>query len=174
MPHHITEIRMWKDSLSQNKAETDLRLVAEEILGQPARRSQRYIQYHAPSRRDSSPSLTVWADGYKDFGSADSGDLFGFLATYANLSFAEAMQFLEGHTTINSQSRRPTVSDRSRALPSRAWQSAVSDFLAHANHTLWYTRAGDHTRAYLESQGYLPATIESRGLGLNLRWHRLE
>ncbi|GIK67131.1 MAG: hypothetical protein BroJett018_49250 [Chloroflexota bacterium] len=165
---------MWKDSLSQNKAETDLRLVAEEILGQPARRSQRYIQYHAPSRRDSSPSLTVWADGYKDFGSDDSGDLFGFLATYANLSFAEAMQFLEGHTTISSQSRRPTVSDRSRALPSRAWQSAVSDFLTHAQHTLWYTRAGDHARAYLESQGYLPTTIESRGLGLNLGWRRLE
>ncbi len=164
---------MWQDNLAQSKANTDLRLVAEQILGQPARRSSRYVQYHAPSRRDTSPSLTIWADGYKDFGGDDSGDLFHFLATYANFTFPEALQFLEGHTTFAAESRRP---DHSRAnhQPSAAWQSAVSDFLAHAQHTLWHTRAGDHARAYLESQGYRPSTIESRGLGLNLRWHRLE
>ncbi len=164
---------MWQDSLAQSKANTDLRLVAEQILGQPARRSSRYVQYHAPSRRDSSPSLTVWADGYKDFGGDDSGDLFHFLATYANFTFPEALQFLEGHTRFATEPSRPAQSQANHQ-PSAAWQSAVADFLAHAQHTLWHTRAGDQARDYLESQGYRPSTIEARGLGLNLHWHRLE
>lgn len=168
---------LYPPDVKRLKLAIDLRLIAEQVMGTPARRSNRYIQYHAPARNDSTPSLTIWADGYKDFGGADeaSGDVFHFLETYANLPFPAALEFLSGTTSPSlpvgaglrpAHSTNPEISETGLA-------PEIRNFLAQAQHALWHTPAGNRARQYLESQGYTPTTIQSRALGLNLRWHKL-
>lgn len=154
------------------KGRIDLRSIAEQLLGTPARRSYQYLQFRAPDRDERTPSLTVWADGYKDFGASDQhGDIFDFLATYGNQSFQEALAFLDGAERFSPPSSPIQASPRRvSSAPDPTWQQAAQTALQHCQRFLMKTPAA---RQYLYDQGYTNATIELRGLGFNPQWKRL-
>jgi DNA primase len=161
---------------SELKAGIDLRIVAEQLFGPAVRRSSRYVQYRAPDRHERTPSLTVWADGFKDFGDATHhGDVFTFLEVYKGMSFREALDYLarEGGSAPAapfycqlSQKRSVTASP----LPDANWQRTVTHLLTRCQATL---DKCPEAQQYLMKQGYTKTTIASRGLGLNLAWSKI-
>lgn len=158
--------------LQDLKARLDLRVVAEGILGPATRHSRQYVQYYAPHRQEDHPSLTVWADGFKDFGHHEhQGDVFTFLNLYGGMDFRSALQFL------TNEAPPPTSPITSKSPPKQAaklearWQKAASRILATCQANL---RHDVKLQAYLMQQGYTWQLIEARGLGVNYAWTPLD
>lgn len=155
------------------KARIDLRAIAEQVLGSPARRSYHYVQFRAPDRDDRTPSLTVWANGFKDFGAPDQhGDVFDFLSRYGDHTFQEAIALIGGADPLRqvTYTHQPSTLT-STGAPDPAWQHAAESALRRCQAALQLNPAARH---YLHQQGYSDATIELRGLGFNPDWMRLD
>lgn len=160
-----------RQHIEQLKAHTDLRVIAEQTLGPPRTRSRRYLQFHAPFREEKTPSLTIWADGFMDFGNPDhSGDVFTFLQLYRGMSFQEAVTFLD-HSPPTSPIQA-TVTPVPKT-PDQEWQQTGLDLVNQCVNTLWKSRRGRKILNYLKAQGYDEATIHARRLGLNRNWKKV-
>jgi 5S rRNA maturation endonuclease (ribonuclease M5) len=158
------------------KAQVDLRTVAEDVLGPAARQHGRYLQFHAPDRSDSDPSLTVWPESFFDFGNPEhNGDVFDFLAQYAGLGFRDALAYLEGNSPIISRpasATRPTPDAQENKNDPR-WREEIQLLLSEFQATLWHTQQGQRVRQYLEEQGYSRQHMQQQGLGFNPTWRQM-
>lgn len=161
----------------QLKQNTDLRIIAERILGQPARRGSNYCQWHAPDRQDNRPSLTVWQAVYKDWGNPDNaGDHYIFLQTYAGLDFKQSLEYLaDGGDGASYQCQ-----------PHRPLSLAPIIFINQneiaAEFTDWQTAAGETVRGLpsaaddptalksLQDKGYTIETIKNRDIPYSAGW----
>lgn len=164
----MTNQRVHLDTLKET---IDLRNVAESILGQAHRRSRDYLQYRAPDREDRVASLTVWANGFKDFGrSENSGDVFTFLQLYGKMNFREAIRFLKADSPPSGKTTHATRHETRLASPDRDWQVAANRLLGQCQETL---RLSPDALDLLMALGYSRELVEKRGLGLNLTWKKL-
>jgi len=159
--------RQYLDDL---KRSIDLRQLAETLLGPPAKRNT----YFAPWRDDGrTASLAIYPDGFKDFGgSGERGDAITLVQRVLNLSFAEALAWLQhwcGVSTVGNFAipQRPSVS--AAEPPSAAWQECLKHVLEEAQTYLWSTALdAQRVRAYLHStRGLTDETIRHFGLGYN-------
>lgn len=157
------------------KTSIDLREFAGRILNAAPQHLRHYVQFSAPERPDSQPSLTVWETGFYDFGNPDNrGDVFDFLRIYANMPFKTALAYLQGDSTP-APSHHPPTPARPSTQPTfdrETWQAELLRWIAEFEHRLWHTHQGRKALQYLLEQGYTEATIRARRLGFNPTWHK--
>lgn len=162
------------------KENTDLRQIAQTIIPGNWKSHGKYIQTHAPNRDDTTPSLTVWADGFKDFGGDAQGDVFEFLATYAGLDFKQAIDYLSaGGVGLTTSPHRPQSAPKA---PPEKPISPTNQYEFSADFDHWQTAAAatidrlplatDHPAAvqFLLSKGYTLETIAGRAVRYNPAW----
>lgn len=149
----------------------DLRDSAPHILGQePKRRTAKYDEYFAPDRDERTPSLKVWADGFKDFGDTrKGGDHFVFVQRYAGLGIKEAIAYYSGHNThftLNYVAPRPRKPDES---VSDGWQTEHHRLLTQFQKALWKAR---RILKVLKQWGYDLNELQQLGIGYNRSWEK--
>lgn len=167
----------------QLKEQLDCREIAEELLGQPAKRSRTW-QWVCPFHDDRDPSLTVWSNGWFCFGCQARGDHYDLVQRIENLTFTQAHAWLAqrakvGGSTTNSLAQRIKNGIKreksDQAVP--AWQAKQDSWRRLVdNATLRLdTEDGAPGRAYLHARGILPETWRAWSLGYDpnvQRWHK--
>jgi DNA primase len=153
--------------LDSLKANTDLQALVERDLGAPVKRAGKAWQWYCPFHADhKTPSLTVYADGFKCFGCGAQGDAIGWLMLREGVSFLEACERL-GAGNAPSHAPRPAVQTPAvKEAPAEAWQDAARAFVLQAQQTLWGP-AGERARAWLAKRGLSEATIIAQELGFH-------
>lgn len=163
------------------KARIDLRDIAETLLGPAVKRRHKYSSFYAPNREERSPSLMVWRDGFKDFGSGDKGgDLFTFLERYAGLSFTDVLEQYDpdgGELIFDVRSaasprQRPDATALAHQDDARfaRWQTIAQRLVSESHANL---KNDISVQTYLSNQGYTPETIDTRQLGYNPDWQKI-
>lgn len=164
------------------KTALDLRDIVRLMWGAPYRSHHSYNVYHARWRDDGNrPSFTVYATHYKDYGgSGESGDVFSFLQEELNLSFPEALLWVEKHTGTLPDLPRQRTEQRSRPAaqnepPPADWQRAARDTLRATQRYLWRDEPdAKRVRDYLRHiRGFSDETIQRAGYGYNANWRRV-
>lgn len=170
-----------KHDISALKARIDLRDVAEKIIGPPVKRRAKYSTFYAPDRDERTPSLQVWRDGFKDFGSSEKGgDLFVFLERYAGLSFKEVLEQYDPDGGIvvafdaHKKRRAPvlpnTVPQQHAAEATFIQWQALTHKLATECQKLLQNNLS--VQKHLYTLGYTDTTISARGIGYNPEWRK--
>lgn len=163
------------DDLSRR---ADLREIAAQLWGQPAKHHAKYDQHRARWRAgDDTPSFTVYADGFKDFGGdGESGDVYNFLQRELNKSYSEAIAWLSRYldgATVHTASRHAAPVTAHNEPPAAAQQQEARRLIAECQRRLWSdTDAGHAALDYLHGRGLNDETIRARGYGLNPDWAR--
>lgn len=163
------------DDLSRR---ADLREIAAQLWGQPAKHHAKYDQHHARWRAgDDTPSFTVYADGFKDFGGdGESGDVYNFLQRELNKSYSESVAWLSRYldgATVHTASRHAAPVTARNEPPAAAQQQEARRLIAECQRRLWAdTDAGRAALDYLHGRGLNDETIRARGYGLNPDWAR--
>lgn len=160
------------------KARHDLRRIVEQDLGPAPARSSRACLWKCPFHGEHKGySLAVWANGYRCFGKCQmSGDAIDWLQRYRRVSFAEAVQILEGGIGPAPviSSRRPEPPDGDP--PPAKWQVAARQVVDWAEEQLW-SGVGEQTLDYLLKRGLGANTIQTAHLGLvpgdSRRWRSI-
>ncbi len=159
------------------KAGHDLRDLVESLWGPPQRRSQDYVVYHAPDRQERTASLTIWRDGFKDFGDTrPGGDHFTFLERYEGMNFKKALHFLGAETAPhNGKATQPRHKarrsvDAQFATPRPGWEPRARQVLRKCQKDLCNS---PQVVQFLIELGYTQNSITARGLGYNARWRKL-
>jgi DNA primase len=159
------------------KSQLDVRTIAEQLLGKPAMKSQKYLAFKCPFHGEhKGSSLVVYFDGWKCFGScAASGDVFSFVAKVRGLDpkndFAEILRYL-GYSEHGIQRKKPihrVVTPRPETLeaaaaPSQEWQF-YGELLVKAAQDMLWSEQGERALAYLYGRGLRPAAIKTARLG---------
>lgn len=162
--------------LQSLKDRTDLRDIVSAAWGD-GRRSGRALLYQSRWRGDDhTPSFAVYEDGYKDFGTAESGDVFHFIQREYNLTFADAVAWLHtwhGQPQHSRATKRPAPADTAfHEPPPAAWQAAARAVLSECQQVLW-SAGGKWVRQYHDQRGLTADTIRHFGLGYNPDWKRI-
>jgi hypothetical protein len=157
--------------LAQIKAQIDLREVVASFWGRGIR-SGKAVSYRSHWRSDDrNPSFAVYRDGYKDFGTGESGDVFTFLQREREMTFLEAVAWARGYTgnqTFVAQMRQLPRTTPTSEPPSAAWQQAALQELELAERQLW---ANEPVLSYLrQERGLSDETIRQFRLGYNPAW----
>ena len=173
-PHSPTN----RADIHELKARVDLRVIAEQTLGQARRRSSNYMQFLAPNRDDRNASLTVWADGFKDFGNPDCrGDVFTFLELFQGLDFKAALDVLRSEAGLREwrEPLPPQSATHKNATrqPQPDWRAVAAGALQQCQTTLHSMCGQPIVQHYLHPQGYTDATLKARGIGFNPQWRKL-
>lgn len=147
------------------KSTVDLRRIVEQDLGQAPVSSGKAYLWKCPFHQERKGySLAVWQDGYRCFGKCDTrGDVFDWLQTYRRLSFAEALDSLDGNPTVRTRSLDKQTSISSEP-PSANWQKSARKVVEQAEAKLW-SEAGEPARQYLHERGLTNGIIRDARLG---------
>ena len=167
-----------KERAQDVKDRTDLRLLAASLIGgQRKRQAARYDQYFSPFRDDGQrASFTVYADGYYDEVTGESGSCIDFVMNLYRYDLKAAVEFLEAyHGGVPAIEAKPIIRSKQSAqdkaaAPDAGWQAAMQDVIetAHAN-----LLANPAAYAYLHDvRGLSDDTIKQYRLGYFEDWHR--
>ncbi len=163
-----------KDDL---KARVDLREVVESAWGS-GRRTGKVVMYRARWRaNDRNPSFAVYADGFKDFGTGDTGDVYTWLEREYGMTFPQALHWMHNRVYGASDDTPAAPVRRLPAqyeVPSAEWQRTARALMQQSQAYLW-SDADDakRVREYLAvERGLSEATIRRYHLGYNPAWRR--
>ncbi|MCK6581082.1 MAG: CHC2 zinc finger domain-containing protein [Anaerolineae bacterium] len=153
-----------KEMIDRLKVDLDCRDVVARDLG-AARQRGAYRQYKCPFHDDSSPSLTVWAVGWKCYGCGRSGDVIAWVQAYHNLYLSKALEYLNGAAVELPKREQSPATAKELAPPPKEWQAAANDVANYAFDQLWGP-GGKGARRYLtEQRGLDETTISGAMLG---------
>ncbi|MBP5430650.1 MAG: DNA primase [Elusimicrobiaceae bacterium] len=118
-----------------------------------------------PFHQEKTPSFTCSSEKglFYCFGCQEGGDVFAFLMKMENLSFREAVEKLADMAGIEYQPAQQLTAEEQR----RANVRKALDFARKYYHKLFFSRAGDHARAYVKSRQLTKETCEHFELGLS-------
>lgn len=170
MVHHTIDSQQKHNDLDDLKARFKVRDYARAMLGEPKRSTPARDTYFAPHRDDGShPSFTVYADGFKDYGSGGAqGSGLDLIMLLENLTTAQAIERLQnlvGSHPVNAP--RPQRQERPAANepPPANWQYIAAQFVEAAQRELW---RNEPALNYLRYERLLTdETIRAAGLGWN-------
>lgn len=157
--------------LNEIIARCDLREIARLFLGEPKSAKGKNWEWSSPERSDSTASLKITAQFYKDFGSSDTGGGFiDFLQRYAGMSRKEAAQWLiqyDGNPT--TPHIQPRIKQGSPYAPPpkrnfKVWQERIGRAVERMQSRCWETPRGKLALGYLQSRGLTMKTIIKAGL----------
>jgi len=161
------------------KVAVDCRELVRSELGDPASKSAKVWHWLCPFHADGkTPSLAVYADGFKCYGCGEYGDVFTWLQKRHNLTFLEAVQQVRGGALPTSAPAvRPAPAPHLLEPPAETWQTKAVDVMIECMEVLWSGRgkapgalAELHKRGLSDDTikaawlGYQPADGERRGL----------
>ncbi|MCA1669832.1 MAG: DNA primase, partial [Thermomicrobia bacterium] len=121
----------------------------------------------SPFRTERTPSFIVWPETqtWRDFGSNEGGDLFGFIMKMENLDFKEALTLLAeraGVALTRAPEKKTSTEQEERHERLLALNETAALFYQNILNVLPQGRPG---RAYLEKRGISPAIAEEFQLG---------
>lgn len=166
---------------SELKAQVDLRKIIEQFWGLPDKRYSDPPMYHARWRPDDkTPSFAVYRDGWHDFGTGESGDVYDWLKREGiKTEFSEAIDwvrdYLGGNSILSPANRAPyTPQIATHEPPSSDWQQAAANVLSYAQQYLWSGQPDtERVLKYLrERRGLTDETIQRWSIGYNPSWKR--
>jgi DNA primase len=150
------------------KSRVDCREIVRRFWGQPKRSTPQRDTYFSRWRNDGrNASFCVTAYGYRDFGGAgEQGSVLDFLQRELNLTFAQAVDWLQDYTNSRPLpiAPRPQVErSSSHESPNLRWQDAAEAFITEAERQLWLR---EDVIAYLRHKRLLSdETIRAAHLG---------
>ncbi len=118
-----------------------------------------------PFHQEKTPSFTCSSEKglFYCFGCQEGGDIIAFLMKIENLSFREAIEKLADLAGIEYEPVQQLSAEEQR----RANARKALDFARKYYHKLFFSRAGDHARAYVKSRQLTKETCEHFELGLS-------
>lgn len=158
------------------KESVDLRTVVALHWGEAKEHKPRYDIHYSRWRDDGrSPSFTVYADGYRDFGGdGEHGSVLDFIMRERGFDFKEAVEWLEDYTGNKTERMparpRPAAAPRQADItpPDQPWQKAMHQFIDDSHKRLMNE---PRILAYLqEARGLSIDTIKTFKLGFNRTW----
>jgi len=162
---------------------TDLRRVAETILGRPISRGQQAYNFRCPMHGEKhGASLAVYRDGWTCFGACGrGGDAVAFVQSVLHVTRDDACRYLGGEEIKHKM--RISPSKLAKPLPTLAhpptpeWQSAARVVIDQAKARLW-SEDGERARAWLKSRGLANDTIKWADIGYLpghfTQWHQTD
>lgn len=161
------------NDLQTLKARYDLREIAAAHWGR-GKRAGKAVLYRSPWREDHKPSLAIYADGFKDFATGETGDLFAFFQRESGLTFQQTRERLtQQSSTFHIHERNfSTSSDLStpHEPPAAAWQEAARQAIEQAAHSL---QNQPEMLKCLYEWGYSADDIQALRLGYNPTWRKI-
>lgn len=136
----------------------DLIQLIEDDLGEPVKKSDRWLFWHCPFHDDRTPSFGVNRDGkrYFCFGCRKSGNVNTWLKEYRKMN-------VQGNST-NQLVHKPTSTDIQP--PNEQWQSRARLYIDHWEKMLWSERGRD-IRWYLNRRGLNDEILHNFHIGYN-------
>lgn len=136
----------------------DLIQLIEDDLGEPVKKSDRWLFWHCPFHDDSTPSFGVNRDGkrYFCFGCRKSGNVNTWLKEYRKMNVRE---------TSPVRAVQPPPPDEHNP-PNESWQARARLYIDHWEKMLWSERGRD-ARLYLNGRGLNEETLHSFHIGYN-------
>ena len=151
------------------KERVDCRDVVAADLGKPAKKSSKVHHWLCPFHADrKTPSLAVYADGFKCFGCDEHGDAIAWVMKRGPLDFPEACRRLGADPsapTSGTAARRPAPKPSILEPPDYDWQFEAFVVAYDCRKLLW-SDAGTWALEYLRDRGLNDYTIEDNWLGL--------
>ncbi len=145
------------------------RLDVVEVIGQytPLKKTGKTYKGNSPFRTERTPSFIVWPETqtWRDFGSNEGGDIFGFIQKVENLDFKGALTLLAeraGVALTRTPEKKTTTEQEERREHLLALNEAAALFYQHI---LNVHPQGKPGRAYLEKRGISPEVAEEFQLG---------
>jgi len=145
------------------------RLDAVEVIGQytPLKKTGKTFKGLSPFRTERTPSFIVWPETqtWRDFGSNEGGDIFGFIMKVENLDFKEALTLLAeraGVALTRAPDKKASTEQDERRERLLALNEAAALFYQHI---LTVHPQGKPGRVYLEKRGISSAIAEEFQLG---------
>jgi DNA primase len=136
----------------------DLIQLIEDDLGEPVKKSDRWLFWNCPFHDDRTPSFGVNREGkrYFCFGCRKSGNVNTWLKEYRKMN-------VQGNST-NQPVHKPTPTDNQP--PNEQWQCRARLYIDHWEKMLWSER-GREIRWYLNRRGLNDEILHSFHIGYN-------
>ena len=145
------------------------RLDVVEVIGQytQLKKTGKTYKGSSPFRTERTPSFIVWPETqtWRDFGSNEGGDVFGFIQKVENLDFKETLTLLAeraGVALTRTPEKKTSTEQEERRERLLALNEAAALFYQHMLKVHPQGRPG---RAYLEKRGISPEVAEDFQLG---------
>jgi DNA primase len=145
------------------------RLDVVEVIGQytPLKKTGKTYKGLSPFRTERTPSFIVWPETqtWRDFGSNEGGDIFGFIQKVEHLDFKETLTLLAeraGVALTRTPEKKTSTEQEERHERLLALNEAAALFYQHI---LTVHPQGRPGRAYLEKRGISPEIAEEFQLG---------
>ncbi len=145
------------------------RLDVVEVIGQytQLKKTGKSYKGSSPFRTERTPSFIVWPETqtWRDFGSNEGGDIFGFIQKVENLDFKDALTLLAeraGVALTRAPEKKTSTEQDERHERLLALNEAAALFYQHMLKVHPQGRPG---RAYLEKRGISPEVAEEFQLG---------
>ncbi len=155
----------------------DLQPIAARLLGGPGKPAGRGRKYRSPFRTgDNDPSLVIYSDGWKDYGTGEGGNTYDFICKYLNISFPQAVAYADGqpiNTKIGSHPHGKKDQTATSDPPPLDWQKAMAEE-AERHHDYLMSDRPDarQVRTYSQARGLNDETIRPFQLGYNPTWRK--
>jgi DNA primase len=158
-----------KRRIEDIKARYDCRDIAELVIGDGKHMGE-YNAYRCPFHRGNKYSFTVWADGWRCWADCDTGgDVITLVMRTQHLQFKDALDWLDGKTTlatINTKPLRRHEPDAPAMPPDMSWQTFAKLLADRTAQKLWDDdERSASARAYLLARGLSLDTLRSTGIG---------
>ncbi|WP_194843613.1 DNA primase [Candidatus Clavichlamydia salmonicola] len=149
-----------KESLELLKDKIDIIEVISEHIS--LKRQGSTYKGLCPFHAEQTPSFLVKRgdNHYHCFGCGAHGDAIGFLMSYMNFSFTQAIEFLASKFEVAVEISDQESKDDRRLLKST--NKKIADFF---HYSLFHVKEGKHALNYLYSRGFSPDSIQRFYLG---------
>jgi len=154
------------------KERIDCRDMVAAHLGKPAKKSGKVHHWLCPFHADGkTPSLAVYADGFKCFGCDEHGDVIAWVMKRDNLTFPEACERLGAGPSVPTSGTvtkrpAPTPSIGIAEPPPDDWQDQAVKVAVRCAEVLWSDAGTDWLAGLRERRGLSDDTIKMAWLGL--------
>ena len=152
-------------TLIERAKETNLTDLVERALGQPRRKSGKWIQWMCPFHSDGhSPSFSVNRENnsWRCFGCNQGGDAIKFVMLYEKLDFLHAVEVLTAGSA--SLEPRPAPAPQQPPVNYQTWGASVSAIVETGQRYLWGSD-GRRAAAYLRDRCITDQTAQEHRLG---------
>lgn len=152
---------------------TDCRDVARALWGDPVRESKNRTLYHHKGS-ESTASLWVYPDGFKNFGAGgEAGKTLDFIQYARDCDRESARQWLADWNNLPATvqlQRRPAPAKKkiAESRPDLDWQRSADTLVSTCEAALW-SPAGRAALDYLHRRGLTDDTIQAWQLGYNIK-----
>ena len=163
------------NTIKDLKERTDARHIAEHLFGGSGKPAGHGVIYGHPHIEQRTPSFTVYADGFYDHATGESGSVIDLVMLMTGYDLPTAAQYVEefigGSALAYHQQYSQPASKVETAAPAPHWQAAAADIVDSAAAYLFGSAPDAQAAlAYLHDvRGLTDATIRAARLGYNPR-----